>query len=416
MRKLAKGWMVVGLLAVTGLFVPGAAGATRATGGTGETVGEAVGATAGATERSTANWVQMAAGANSTCATRTNGRLYCWGSDWTGAVGDGGVAKDRSAPREVAGGATDWVGVSVSWSGACGRRASGRLYCWGNDSDGQVGDGGTNTDQQAPVRVAGGRTDWASVSAGYLHTCARTTSGRLFCWGSDNRGQLGNGGANTSSTAPVEVAGGATDWASVSTGYGHTCGRRTSGRVFCWGEDQQGQLGNDPALGDTTTPVEVSGGATDWSSVVAGGFHSCGIKTSGRLYCWGTDQYGQLGNGGPNTSRATPGQVAGASTTWAQVSASFDNTCARKASRRIYCWGWNFTGQLGNGAHGQALFATTPGQVAGSATDWSFVISGGAHTCARKMTGRLYCWGYDYWGQLGNGKPNADVYVPVQVA
>ncbi len=412
MSTRSKCWIILValMLAVGGAPAADAAPAPDAPGD-----GAAVSA-APTAERSVTNWVQMAAGANSTCATRTTGRLYCWGSDYTGAVGDGGVAKDRSAPREVAGGATDWVGVSVSWSGACGRRASGRLYCWGNDSDGQVGDGGTNTDQQAPVQVAGGRTDWASVSAGHVHTCARTTGGRLFCWGADNYGQLGNGGANSGSTTPVEVAGGATDWASVSAGYGHTCARKTSGRVFCWGYDQQGQLGNDPTLGDTTTPVEVSGGATDWSSVVAGGFHSCATKTSGRLYCWGSDQYGQLGNGGPNTYRATPGQVAGGSTTWAQVSASFDNTCARKASRRIYCWGWNSTGQLGNGAHGRNLVMTIPNEVAGSAVDWSFVISGGGHTCARKTTGRLYCWGYDYFGQLGNAKPNADTDVPDEVA
>src|SRR5690606_3377450 len=135
---------------------------------------------------------------------------------------------------------------------------------------GQIGDGGaTNEDQSSPSEVAGGRTDWASVSAGGFFTCARTTSGQLFCWGSDFYGQLGNGGDNTDVGEPVAVAAGNRVWKQVSAGSEHVCARSRAGRLFCWGRDGSGQLGNDESLVNQTVPVEVAGGATDWRSVAA---------------------------------------------------------------------------------------------------------------------------------------------------
>ena len=209
----------------------------------------------------------------------------------------------------MAGGATDWASVDVGVSYTCARKTSGRLYCWGLDGSGQLGNL-ADGDQSAPVQVAGAATDWASVSTGDTHTCARKTSGRLYCWGLDNAGQVGNGGTNTDQGTPAEVAGAATDWSTVSAGAFHTCARKTSGRLFCWGFDDAGQLGDGGTPTDRGAPVQVAGAATDWASVNAGG-SSCARNTTGDLHCWGDDTHGQLGDGGANLNQPTPAHVSG---------------------------------------------------------------------------------------------------------
>lgn len=154
-------------------------------------------------------------------------------------------------------------------------------------------------------------------------------------------------------------------------------------------------------------------GTADWRTVSVGGYHSCGIRLTGRLYCWGSDSKGQLGNGGANTDQPTPVQVAGGATNWTQVTAGDNHTCARRATGRLYCWGADGGGQLGDG--GANLGQPTPTEVAGSLTDWTHVEAGGIHTCARRATKRLYCWGFDGNGRLGDGGANTSQPTPVEV-
>ncbi len=199
-----------------------------------------------------------------------------------------------------------------------------------------MGDGaGSGTSQPAPVEVSGGAIDWVAVTAGVRHTCARKATGRLDCWGSDGSGQLGNGaGSSTSQPAPVEVSGGATDWAAVAVGGSHTCARKTSGRLYCWGLDESGQVGNGHSATNhnPSAPVQVFGGATDWAAVAAGGSHTCARKTSGRFYCWGYDRLGQVGDGAPFRQREMPVEVFGGATDWSAVTAGLNHTCARKTA------------------------------------------------------------------------------------
>ena len=314
------------------------------------------------------------------------------------------TAASAPAPTEVS--TADWRQVSAGDNHSCGVRVSGRLYCWGIDGAGQLGDGPPFTDQSAPVEVAGGAANWASVDAGGSHTCARKTNGRLFCWGQDVFGQVGNGAPYVNQDTPVQVAGGDTDWASVSAGGDHTCARKTTGQLFCWGADHSGQVGDGGPLGlvfALPAPVEVFGGATDWASVrAAGRLHTCARRTTGQLFCWGADGSGQLGNGSPNNDEAVPVEVLGAATTWSRVSAGVDHTCARKTTGRLLCWGDDASGQLGNGG-GVTADQPAPVQVAGGTADWVSVSAGGRYTCGRRTQGRLFCWGSDALGQLGNG-------------
>lgn len=378
-----------------------------------ETTGRAAGADRlPVTEVGATNWTQVSAGGSHTCGLRASGRLFCWGSDANGQLGDGGTNTNQPAPVQVAGGATNWATVEAGNDHTCALKTTGRLFCWGADFGGQLGDGAPIQDQDQPVQVAGGATDWTALSAGGDHNCARKT-GRLFCWGQDFFGQIGDGGANLDQLEPVRI-GSATNWVGVDPGYRHTCARRATGRIYCWGSDSNGQLGNGGPNTERSAPVQIAGGATNWASIDSGSYHSCARKNSGRLYCWGDDREGELGDGPPNTEHAAPVQVAGGATNWTAVSGGYAHTCARRATGRIYCWGDDESGQLGdsvaNTDHDE------PVQVAGGATNWTAVDGGWDQSCARKANGRLYCWGDDFYGQLGNGAPNADRARPVQVA
>jgi hypothetical protein len=212
----------------------------------------------------------------------------------------------------VTGGAANWANLSAGEWHTCARRSTGRLYCLGANFVGQLGNGGSlsGADRPVPTEVAGGATNWATVTAGGWFTCARKRSGRLFCWGTGGAGQRGDGTTTVSSPIPVEVVGGATDWAAVTTGFRHTCARRTNGRLYCWGHDGNGQLGNGGTATNVSVPVEVAGGATNWATLTAGDGHTCARRTSGRLFCWGRDGQSQLGDGGTDSPRSTPTEVA----------------------------------------------------------------------------------------------------------
>jgi alpha-tubulin suppressor-like RCC1 family protein len=363
-------------------------------------------------ESGSSDWRQVSAGAITTCGVRTSGRLYCWGYGQGGELGDGG-SSDQSVPTEVAGGETTWRSVSVGSGHACAIRAPGRLYCWGNNFYGPLGVGTAGGSRNVPTLVRGGFTDWTSVSAGQSSTCGRRAIGRLYCWGRDDKGQLGTGPGQGDRSTPGLVAGGITDWTSVDVGYDAACGRRAIGRLYCWGSNRFGNLGNGTGSG-RQSPTLVAGGFTDWTMVSAGDDHACGLRANGQLRCWGGGAQGQRGDGTTSPTRLTPVLVNG--TGWTQVTAGFFHTCARRSTGRLYCWGDNQNVQLGIGPSGSAT-RPTPTQVAGGATDWQGVSAGYRSSCARTRSGRLFCWGLDFAGALGNGSAGSDnspseVYAP----
>jgi hypothetical protein len=363
-------------------------------------------------ESGSSDWRSVSVGYRTTCGIRTTGRLYCWGADGLGQLGDGGTNTDQPLPVEVAGNATNWTAVSTNGGHTCGRRATGRLYCWGSDSDGQVGDGGTNTPRTTPTLVAGGITNWSSVSVGATHTCGRRATGQLYCWGSDHSGQLGDGGTDAPRITPRLVVGGITDWTSVSAGDSQTCARRATGHAYCWGYDADGLLGNGGADVNRGSPTLVAGGITNWASISAGDSLTCGRRATGQIYCWGSDSDGQLGNDGASVPRSIPTPVAGGGT-WTSVTAGGNHACGRRPSGRLFCWGNDSSGELGDG--GASMDRFTPVQVAGGATDWTVVDAGVATLCARITSGRLFCWGSDGAGQVGDGGTNANQGRPAQV-
>jgi alpha-tubulin suppressor-like RCC1 family protein len=279
---------------------------------------------------------------------------------------------------------------------------SGAVKCWGDDGVGQLGDGQTE-DSGVPVDVHTA-APVSEISTGGFHACALLVTSRVQCWGRNRRGALGNGSL-TNSSLPAFV-GRLTNVRSVSAGYGEdaTCAVLSSGIVSCWGANTKGQLGNG-TLNRSAMPVAVKQ-ITTAVSVAAGGRHACAVLKTGIVKCWGENQLGELGNGTKKSS-ATPVTVKGL-TRVSAVAVTAGYSCALRLGA-IYCWGGNAKDQLGNGRQPQG--STVPVRATGISNAVSISTAKG-HACSVLASGGAVCWGYDDYGQLGNGRGRPDIRSP----
>ncbi len=243
------------------------------------------------------------AGGQHSCWT-SGSTFQCWGRNDQGQLGLGSAGADVPTPTTVSGLGTGATGFSLGDAHTCYINTLRQLFCWGANGSGRLGIGSAMTPITSPTRESTSATNWAQVDAGGAHTCARTTVGTLFCWGSNASGRLGIGGG-ADSPDPVQV-GTDTTWVTVSAGLTHTCGIR-GGQLFCWGDNSSGQLGDGTTM-PRNAPVRV-GTDSDWTEVSAGGAHTCGVRSAG-VYCWGSNAAGQLGT--PVSADATtPQRVCG---------------------------------------------------------------------------------------------------------
>jgi len=365
---------------------------------------------------------KVSASGHLTCAILDNGDLKCWGDNQFGQLGDGSNT-NTNAPSSTAidlGTGRTAVALSTGYYHTCAILDNGEAKCWGYDNDGQLGDGGTNTNTNAPsstaIDLGTGRTAVA-VSAGSLHTCVILDNGDAKCWGSDGIGQLGDGGTNTDTNAPSSTAinlGTGRTAVAVSAGTGHTCAILDNGDLKCWGNNGFGTLGdgtNTLRYAPSATAVDLGTGRTA-VAVSAGGLHTCAILDNGDLKCWGKDDYGQLGDGGSNSNTNAPSSTAinlGTGRTAVAVSAGEEHTCAILDNGETKCWGGDSWGQLGDG--GTNTNTNAPSSTAinlGTGRTAVALSTDQYHTCAILDNGDLKCWGRDYNGQLGDGGSNTD--------
>jgi alpha-tubulin suppressor-like RCC1 family protein len=283
------------------------------------------------------------------------------------------------------------VQVTTGQAHSCALLGGGTVECWGSNVNGQLGDG-SMTDRTVPTAVPL-ITDAVQISAGSQHTCAVRASGQVACWGSNASGQLGDG-TTMRRLAPVMVGGGLADAIQVSAGGLHTCALRATGAVVCWGENSEDQLGDGTGT-DRNAPVAVIG-ITDAIDVSAGGQHSCAVRSGGGVLCWGRGNDGALGDGAM-MDRDMPVAVMMIAD-GLDVAAGTAHTCLARRGGAVSCWGSNSDGQLGGIGGGRS----TPATVAGI-PDAQEISAGGNHTCARRATGGVACWGRGSEGQIGDG-------------
>lgn len=411
--------------------------------------------------------VSVAALEFDTCASSSSGNVYCWGINESGQLGVNTHSGPQicstlacsDTPLEVlgVGGTGNLSGIAniaVGLEHVCASSSSGNVYCWGSNGSGELGNNST-TESDTPVEVlgvggTGNLSGVVNITAGEWYSCAQLSSGNEYCWGSNSNGQLGNN-TTTESNTPVEVVGvGGTGYlsgvVSVTSGQENSCALTSSGYVYCWGSGFEGDLG-DNSTSDTSTPVEVWTGTQGDSSgyfttntkvsaitpsqiaSYAGGLHTCALSTAGNVYCWGANSNGQLGDNtssGPQTCNSvscseTPVEVLGVGGSgylsgMVSLTAGNTHTCALSTVGNVYCWGNNSNGQLGNNTTTQENVPVEVLGVGGSGylSGIVSIAAGALHTCALSELGNVYCWGEDYYGDLGNNS-TTDSHVPVEV-
>jgi alpha-tubulin suppressor-like RCC1 family protein len=289
----------------------------------------------------------------------------------------------------------------------CAITAGGGVKCWGDNSAGGLGDG-TTTASSTPVDVAGLPSGVDAIAAGDRYSCALTTGGGVKCWGYNRFGQLGDG-TTTNRALPVDVVGLASGVDAIAARGEHTCAL-IAGRVKCWGANLNGQLG-DGTTTNNSLPVDVTGLSSGVIAIAAGGEHTCAIATGGTVKCWGWNKTGQLGIGTTSDS-STPVDVVGLAGDVKAVATGGRHTCALMTAGGVKCWGYDEFGQLGNGSTANSAI---PVDVAGLTGSVSTITTGGNLTCALRTESGVTCWGIDLTGQLVGGA-TFDRAAPVDVA
>ena len=296
------------------------------------------------------SWQHVASGSGHTCALNNSGQVYCWGSNSRGQLGQGDRAA-RAAPALVTlpQPATQ---ISSKFNHACALLVNAGLYCWGQNDEGQLGQSdvppsgdAAAADALSPVPV--GSPTWRFTDTGQGHTCAINIDGSLWCWGRNSDHELGDD-SRIQVREPLQVMP-AGPWLNVAAGQNHTCGVMQDFTLWCWGSNTGSDSNAGFPLGisgvsQVSTPTQV-GTATNWSVVRTNTFHTCALDQNANLLCFGRNIEGQLG-AADTENRPTPVRVA---SDVAHASVGRFTTCAIDNAGNIRCAGANDVGQLGTG-------------------------------------------------------------------
>ncbi|MBL8984609.1 MAG: hypothetical protein JNL26_20650, partial [Gemmatimonadetes bacterium] len=358
----------------------------------------------------------VSAGSDHSCAIAAGGAAYCWGDNTSGQLGTGGTT-DSPSPQLVSG-SLSFRSISVGARHTCAVTTANTAYCWGSDAEGQLGAVATSTCPTGvcalvPVTVNGKRS-WSVLDAGALHTCGLEMSGAAHCWGDNTFGAVGDGVSTMRRYNPNPVAGGGT-WTAITAGAAHSCAVSSGGAAHCWGSNAVGQLGgtSTQACGSvpcSLSPIPVSGGTT-FSRIDAGTEHTCAVSSAQVAMCWGANRDHQLGDD-TAVDRPVPTLVA-TTLRFTAITAGRTHACAIDTGGAAHCWGTGAV--LGAGA---TVVSATPLPVALHQV-WTAVEAGTSHGCGIVSGGAVHCWGIEDDGELGDGGSavsTSNIPVPVYFA
>lgn len=341
----------------------------------------------------------FAVGNKFACAAKATGSIACWGDNARGQLGTGGVDLQPHTTPTVIAGLSGVVQLGAGQSHACALLSNGKIKCWGMATYGQIGDGtrGDGTyNRPDPVEVQGLGASPVQVSVGGYHSCAVLDTGAVKCWGWDKFGQIGDnskGDADQLRLNPVAVSGLSSGVVAVAGGGLHTCALMKTGAVKCWGSNLRGQLG-DGTKGDADnlrlTPVDVVGLNADVVQITAGGANTCAVLSSGLVQCWGS-----------LTGDLEPATVGDLSEV-VQASLGDLHACFVLETGGAKCWGFNESGQIGDDT---LVLRAAPVDVRNLSAGANKVQVGQDHSCVLMEDGQVKCWGKNDLGQIGSAVP-----------
>ena len=375
----------------------------------------------------------ISTGVNHTCGLGSDGNAYCWGDNGGGRLGTGDDTASSNLPKLVVQGdrvaGVTFSSIFPGFYHTCGLGSDGNAYCWGDNSYGQLGIGDDTAGNLPKLVVQGNKLTgltFSSIFPGFYHTCGLGSDGNAYCWGYNGQGRLGTGDDTTSYNLPKLVVrgdrGSGVTFSSISTGGYHTCGLDSDGNAYCWGRNDYGQLGTGDDTASYNIPKLVvqgdRGAGVTFSSISSGFYHTCGLGSDGNAYCWGRNDYGQLGTGDDTASYNIPKLVVqgdrGSGVTFSSISTGGNHTCGLTSDGNAYCWGNNGGGRLGTGDDTASY--NIPKLVVqgdrGAGVTFSSISSGFYHTCGLGSDGNAYCWGRNDYGQLGTGDDTASYNIP----
>ena len=343
---------------------------------------------------------QFTSNSGYTCALTTEGKAYCWGWNQYGRLGNNSTTNSSTPVAVQMPAGVSFQSIAAGNIHTCALTNEGKAYCWGWNQYGQLGNNST-TNSSTPVAVqmpAG--VSFQSIAAGNIHTCALTTEGKAYCWGQGGSGRLGNNSTTNSSTPVAVQMPAGVSFQSITAGYAHTCALTTTGQAYCWGQGD-GRLGNNSTT-DSRIPVAVQMPAgVSFQSIAVGSIHTCALTTTGQAYCWGYGGSGQLGNNSTTNSRIPVAVQMPAGVSFQSITAGYAHTCALTTEGKAYCWGQGGSGRLGNNSTTNSSTPVAVQMPAG--VSFQSIAAGNIHTCALTNEGKAYCWGLKLGGDSITG-------------
>ena len=362
---------------------------------------------------SSVNFTKLSSNASFSCALGDNYAAYCWGIGESGQIGNGHNQSVNIPTMVKMPGGMKFAQISTNPSFSCALTRSGRAFCWGDSTNGHIGNGTDKNVKNTPKEVTmPGDVRFTQVSTNMNFSCALGNDSATYCWGYGESGQIGNG-QNQTQEIPVKVTiPTGISFNQISTNENYSCALGSDTAIYCWGYGLYGQLGNGNT-GVSNIPVKVSMPiGINFSFVETNDDFSCALSTMGTVYCWGYGAAGRIGNGSINNVSIPTRVTMPSGITFSQLSVGFNSSCALGNNKVSYCWGGGSNGKIGNGLN-QNVSIPTQSIMPEGVSFYKLLVSQYL-SCAISTVGKIYCWGGGLYGRVGNGA-NVDVNIPTEV-